>query len=238
MKKTLKKKGTPQSSRNFFDSPDHPYFRLVNGILTLTIIVSIAAAVLETVDSLTRFRQLFALTEYTAVAIFILEYIARIKFAKKPLRYICSFFGIIDLLAIIPTLLGLADFTFLKIIRIIRMLHLLRMTHVAKFADNKHKQTKVESLFLFHLEIWLATVTFAILTLGTVLYIFEDTNAPSIPAGMLWVLASIGGVNHLQPETTFGSYTLIATHVLAAGLFGTILLLTGTMIWKSVQVTK
>ena len=138
MKKRTTKKNLQRLPQNFFDSPDHPAFRLVNGLLTLTIIASIVAAVLETVTPVTPYHFLFTGTEYVAVTIFILEYIVRIKFAEKPLRYIFSFFGLIDLLAIIPTLLGLADFTFLKLVRIIRMLRLLRMTHVAKFADTKH----------------------------------------------------------------------------------------------------
>lgn len=238
MKMRASKKSTNTLPHNFFDSPDHPAFKFVNGLLTLTIIASIIAAVLETVESLTPFNLLFAGTEYTAVAIFILEYIARIKLSRKPLRYICSFFGIVDLLAIIPTLLGLADFTFLKLVRIIRMLRLLRMTHIAKFADTKHAKARFRSLYIFHLEMWLLTTLGTLLTFGTLLYIFEDTEAPSIPAGMLLVLTIIGGINHVMPETLAGTITIIAVEVTGAGLLGILLILTGTMIGKSLSETK
>ena len=69
MKKQSVKKSVPRAPRNFFDTPDHPYFHLVNGILTFTIIASITAAVLKTVDSLTPYRLLFA-TEAIGTGLF------------------------------------------------------------------------------------------------------------------------------------------------------------------------
>jgi len=140
MKKRSSKRNVVRPSHNFFDSPDHPYFRIINGVLTCTIIISCTAVVLETFDSFASYHTLFTLIEYSAVAIFTLEYIVRLKLSEKPLQYIFSFFGIIDLLAIMPTLFGLADFTFLKIVRVVRIVRLLRITHVAKLADQKHKR--------------------------------------------------------------------------------------------------
>jgi voltage-gated potassium channel len=207
----------------------------VNGVLTLTIIASISAAVLETVDSLAPYYLLFAWTEYTAVTIFIIEYLLRIKLTKKPLGYIFSYFGIIDLLAILPTLLGLADFTFLKIVRIIRMLRLLRMTHVAKFTDTKHGRSDVDSLFLFHLEMLGVACIGTLLTLGTAFYIFEDNQVPNIPLGMWWVMRIVSGTNVLQPETVEGTVTLVATQAIAAGIFGILVLLTVLILRKRLQ---
>ena len=231
----MKKKRFPH---NFFDSPDHPAFLIVNGILAFTILASITAAVLETVDSLAAYHLLFSLIEYGAVAVFTLEYIARLRLAKKPLRYIFSFFGCIDFLAIIPTLIGLADFTVLKIVRIIRMLRLLRMTHVATLADNTHKRTRAGLLYLFQLELFLITCLGALLILGTLLYIFENTLAPSIPAGMVWVIQIMAGINHVVPETVGGTYTFFATKIIGVSLFLVLFFLTGTAAWKRTHETR
>ena len=233
-----KKKRTPKrtavTTGDIFDSPHHPAFRFINHILALTTLVSVAIVALETVSSLARYQPIFTALEYAAVTIFTLEYIARIKFSKKPLRYIFSFFGIIDLIAIVPSLLGLSNLTFLKAARVVRIIRLLRMIRLAKFAEIKKETNAASSLYTLNLTIYFAALTTATLLLGAGFYIFEDKTAASIPAGMYWALRVIlGGISYPQPETTGGLITLIMARFTSMILLGMMLSLVGTIIRKA-----
>ena len=234
-----KKKRMPRhaskASGDIFDSPTHPAFQFINHILALTTLVSVAVVALETVAALAAYLPVFKALEYAAVTIFTLEYIARIKFSKKPFRYIFSFFGLIDLIAILPSLLGLSNLTFLKAARIIRIIRLLRMIRLAKFAEiEKTKSGTVSSLYTLNLEIYFIALLGATLLLGAGFYIFEDPLAPSIPVGMYWALKVIlGGISYSQPTTLGGTITLITARFTSMILLGMMLSLVGTMIRKA-----
>lgn len=240
----MKKKSTPKkakvTSRDIFDLPSHPGFRLINHILAFTTIVSIAIVTLETVESLAPYHYILAVLEYAAVAIFTLEYIARIKLSKHPLRYIFSFFGLIDLIAILPSLLGLTNLTFLKAVRIVRIIRLLRMIRMAKFAEIEKKNGTKSSLYILNLEIYFISLIGATLLLGSSFYIFETQyDARNIPAGMYWALRIfLGGLTYPEPETLGGTITLMLAQFTSIVLLGMMLTLVGTMIRKMLIGTE
>ena len=101
-----------------FERPTTRPFVVVNDFLAFVTIVSILAIVLESVASFSSYHLLFKGVEYTAVSIFTLEYIARLWITRPRRKYILSFFGIIDLISIVPTYLAVANLTFLKSSRI------------------------------------------------------------------------------------------------------------------------
>ncbi len=222
-------------SGDIFDSPSHPAFRFINHILAITTLVSVAVVALETVTSFAPYHPLLQALEYAAVTIFTLEYIARIKFSKKPLAYIFSFFGLIDLIAILPSLLGLSNLTFLKAARIVRIIRLLRMIRLAKFAEIKRKKNAAASLYTLNLEIYFIALAGTTLLLGSLFYAFEhQAAAQDIPSGMYWALRVIlGGISYPQPETLGGTITLIMTRFTSMILLGMMLSLVGTMIRKA-----
>ena len=239
-----KKKSSPNHKAKFsgdiFDSPKHPAFRIVNNVLALTTLVSIAVVTLETVASLAPYHYIFTALEYIAVVIFGLEYIARIKFSEKPFRYIFSFFGIIDLVAIVPSILGLSNLTFLKAVRIVRIVRLLRMIRMAKFAEIEKKSGVTSSLYVLNLEIYFVTLLGATLILGSSFYIFETQyDARNIPAGMYWALRIfLGGLTYPQPETLGGTITLMVAQFTSIVLLGMMLTLVGTIIRKALIGTE
>ena len=235
MKKKPKRTVSKPVPVDVFDSSGHPAFRFINHVLALTTLVSVAMVALETVAVLAPYHHIFLALEYGAVTIFTLEYIARIRFAKKPLRYIFSFFGLIDLIAIVPSLLGLSNLTFLKTARIIRIIRLLRMIRLAKFAKIKRKKNAAASLYKINLEIYIIALTGTTLLLGTLFYLFEhQAAAADIPSGMYWALKVIlGGISYPQPETIGGTITLIMTRFTSMILLGMLLSLVGTMIRKA-----
>ena len=111
--------------RIIFES-DTPKGKLFDVFLLIFIVLSIVIVALESVDSVReKFGGLLLLTEWIITIAFTLEYILRIWVVRKPWRYITSFYGIIDFLAILPTFLGLI-FTGAAGLVVIRALRLLR----------------------------------------------------------------------------------------------------------------
>lgn len=235
MKKKHKNKRLKQPRLNPFDNPHNKFFVRANAVLAVMTLVSVAAVALETVSSLHDTYQIFfTLIEWIAVVLFSAEYLTRLYLAPKPLHYVFSFFGIIDLIAILPSFLGLANLTFLKSARTIRIIRLLRMMRLAKVSRAKDKQKAARSSYKINLEIYLITLTLAILIIGSLFYLFEThVEAKDIPSGMFWALKSIlGGFPYPQPETVGGIIALVLARFTSMILLGMMLGLVGMMIRK------
>ncbi len=232
-----KKKRTKQKrwSERWFAMLEHthnPYFQVTNRILGLITLVAVLAVVLETVEFFSPYKFWIDLVEYIAVAIFTLEYIVRFLATKPKRSYVFSFFGIIDLLAIIPTYLGLGNFTFLKAARSVRTIRLLRIARLAKLARFKDQNQGKFAVLGINFEIYLLALFMLITILGGFFYLFESHRdvAENIPLGMLWVLKIIiGGLPTPQPETFGGIITLVITRFSAVMIFGFMIGLFGTI---------
>jgi voltage-gated potassium channel len=217
---------------NALEHPRNKHFKLANNILGLVTIISILAVVLETVVSLQQYLTLFVVIEWAAVVFFSLEYFIRVYATKNKKEYIFSFFGIVDLLAILPSLIGLSNFTFLKAartVRVIRLLRMIRLTKVARFSDEKEG---MKSVLGINFEIYTIAFTLALLMLGASFYLFESRpDAVDIPSGMYWALRVIlGGVSYPQPETLGGTITLIFSRFTAMIVLGMVIGLVGTIL--------
>ncbi len=234
MKRKHKNKQQRRPAINPFDNPHNKYFARANTALAIMTLVSVAAVAIETVDSFQAYHVLFVAVEWVAVVLFSAEYITRLYVSPKPLRYAFSFFGIIDLIAILPSVLGLANLTFLKSARTIRIIRLLRMMRLAKFSRSKNKEKAVQSVYKINLEIYFITLTLALLLIGSLFYIFEShAEASSIPSGMYWALKSIlGGFPYPQPETLGGIIALVFARFTSMILLGMMLGLVGMMVRK------
>ncbi|MEN9920753.1 MAG: hypothetical protein RL538_646 [Candidatus Parcubacteria bacterium] len=230
----MKKKIKKTKSVDVFDNPNNPYFVAANSVLAIMTLVSVAAIALETVTGLNeKYHLVFRGIEWLAVVLFSAEYIVRLITTKKPFRYVLSFFGIIDLVAILPSLLGMTNLTFLKSVRTVRIIRLLRMLRLAKFTRGKKKDSDSKSLQKINLEIYFLSLTLAVLVLGSLFYTFEHHHATNIPEGMYWALKSIlGGFPYPQPETLGGIITLILARFTSMILLGMMLSLIGTMLRK------
>ena len=221
-------------SADALENPKSRFFGVINDVLAITTIVSVLAIVLETVSDFEAYHTVFRSIEYIATGFFTLEYFVRLSHAKVKWRYVCSFFGLIDLLAIVPTYTGLGNFTFLKTARALRIIRLLRMVRLIKLSKLKKKEN-TSSLYALNMEIYAITLITAILSLGTLFYIFEGAqhHAKDIPTAMYWVFKAIlGGVSYPQPVTTGGTVILILARFCSMILLGLMMSLVGTIMRK------
>lgn len=229
-----KLKAVLQKSYNALEKPRNRYFLPVNYGLGLATIISVMAVILETVPSLNHWKPIFLAVEYVGVAIFTIEYILRIYYIKNRFAYIFSFYGIIDILAILPTYLGLTNLTFLKIaraIRVARMLRTLRLIKLTRFSDKKTGSQQVLGL---NFEIYTIILTIVIVIIGTLFYLAEEhKNAPTILHGMYWVFqVIIGDRTYPTPDTTLGKVVMVLARFTALIFFGLTIGIIGAIIRK------
>lgn len=184
---------------------------------------SVLVVMLETVESLeSKYGTLFFVMEWLFTILFTIEYGLRIWLVRKKRRYIFSFFGIIDLLSILPTylellLVGTHYFTVIRILRLLRMFRVLKMARHMSEANvlmNALAASRAKiAVFLFGV---LSLVTLE----GTLMYILEHGHNPqfsSIPESMYWGIVTVTtvGYGNIVPVTVMGK--LVASFMMMTG---------------------
>lgn len=186
--------------------------KLFDVALFAAIMLSVTATILNSVESvheaygawLTGINWLFTL-------LFTVEYGLRLYCAKNPARYARSFFGVVDLLAVLPAYLSL--FTpgtrFLDVIRILRMLRIFRVMKMVQYVNDGDLLLNALVASRRKIGIFLFTVLTLVVILGSLMYVIErDTNAgfSSIPVGIYWAIVTLTTVGYgdISPQTGLG----------------------------------
>ncbi|MEK7542091.1 MAG: ion transporter [Patescibacteria group bacterium] len=210
----------------------------VNDFLSLITIISILGIILETVPFLDPYTNFFQAVEYITVFFFSFEYIGRVVATKKPLRYIVSFFGIVDFLAILPTYLGLSNLTYLKsarmfrILRFLRVLRLVKLTRVIKKGSHHEDIEHYSSIHSMTIKIYLFAMLTTVVVLGTLIYVFESDQLAfsSIPSGMLWTLQAILGDSTATPKSLPGQMINLVARFVGLVMLGFLIHIVGTTV--------
>lgn len=214
--------------------PGSKYFFFASDALAVVTIISVVAVVLETVPSLSDHIHVFNFIEWVAVAIFTIEYLARLYISNPRWKYPVSFFGIIDLVSILPTFLGVGNLTFLKSARALRVVRLLRLVRLAKLS-HLHKAHSDESLGAIGLNtlIFFVVLVLALLLSGTLIYLFETgvEAFTSIPAGMWWSFqVFMGGIPVAEPLSALGGVVYVFSRFLGFILIGVLVGVVGNIL--------
>ena len=190
--------------------------------LLIAIILSIIVVMLESVPSLSaKYHDIFSVIEWIFTGFFTIEYIARIISIGKPAKYIFSFYGIIDLLSILPTYLSIfiVGSESLMVIRAVRLLRIFRILKLARFLkESKQLGDSLRASRHRILVFLLAVLTLATI-LGTVMYLVESADAgfTSIPRSIYWAIITLTTVGYgdIAPITPLGQF--IASIVMIMG---------------------
>ncbi|MBE0667918.1 MAG: ion transporter [Bacteroidales bacterium] len=192
----------------------------------VTIIVLILISILLVlVDSIAALHEKHKVVLYTAewviTGIFLIEYILRIYVLDKPFRYIFSFFGIIDLLAILPNFIGLifAGSQSLMVIRAVRLIRIFRIFKLSRYTSAGRTLARAlyksrEKIFMF-----ISVILTLVVIFGTIMYLIEgEANGfTSIPVSIYWAIVTLTTVGYgdISPVTGMGQF--IASIVMIMG---------------------
>ncbi|HII02687.1 TPA: ion transporter [Methanosarcinaceae archaeon] len=190
---------------------DTPAGKLFDEILILAILLSIIVVMLDSVSSIAvRYGDLFYTLEWIFTILFTMEYFLRLICVGRPTRYATSFFGIIDLLAILPTYLSLMlpGSQYLLVIRSLRLLRVFRVLKLAQYIGEADLLIKALRASRRKITLFLFTVLTLVVILGSLMYVIEgaDSGFTSIPRSIYWAIITLTTVGYgdIVPETNLG----------------------------------
>lgn len=218
---------------------DTPAGKLFDVILLITILASIILVMLESINSFDeKYHTFLNISEWIITILFSIEYIARIVTVKKPLKYILSFYGIIDLLSTIPKYLSLmlAGTHALVALRALRLLRVFRILKLARYLGASNQLANAIKASRAKISVFLFAVLIAAIIFGTIMYLVEgeENGFTNIPKSVYWCIVTLTtvGFGDIAPQTPLGQ--LIASIIMILG-YGIIAVPTGIV---SAEYTK
>lgn len=205
--------------------------RLFDQALIAAILISVAVVIADSVQGLrVPHHTLFMALEWLFTGLFTLEYIARLVCVRHPWRYATSFFGVIDLIAILPTYFALLfpEAHALIDVRIFRLLRIFRVFKLAAFVTEYQSLGSALIASRRKIMIFLSVVMMIVLVMGTLMYVVEGPKHgfTNIPTSVYWAITTMTtvGFGDITPKTDFGR--LIASLMMLLG-WGTLAVPTG-----------
>ena len=207
--------------------------KLFDIILLAAILLSIIGVMLESVDEIDKkYHELIIAFEWGFTILFTIEYFFRIYAVNRPFKYIFSFMGIVDLLAIIPTYL---IFIFpavhwMSVIRAIRLIRIFRIFKLSRYLRGAHTMQIALRSSRPKIIVFLLSVMLLVIILGTLMYIIESSASTNgfenIPDSIYWAIITLTtvGYGNIVPMTIFGK--IVASFIMILG-YGIIAVPTG-----------
>lgn len=221
---------------------DTPVGKLFDVILLIAILASIVLVMLESVESIdNKYHGLLDISEWIITILFSIEYIARIVVVKKPIKYITSFYGIIDLLSTIPKylsllLVGSHSLVAFRALRLLRVFRILKLTRYIGESTNFVRALKTSRA---KIAVFLSFVLILCIILGTIMYLVEskESGFTSIPRSVYWAIVTLTTVGYgdIAPITPLGQF--IASIIMIMG-YGIIAVPTGIVSSEMTRINK
>lgn len=227
--KLEKSKRTKQREKIFeviFEA-DSFYGKLFDVVLLFTILISVMLVMLESVPIINaKYHHILIIFEWFITILFTIEYALRLYCVRRPWRYFFSFYGIIDLLSILPTYMGILypSTKYLSSIRILRLFRIFRIFRLTKFMRGGNILLGAFKRAQAHITVFLSFVILVGVVLGSFMYILE-ADAPgslitTMPSGIYWALMTLTtiGYGDITPVTAPGRFLASTVMVLGYGV--------------------
>ena len=210
---------------------DTPTGKFFDVLLIALIVLSVGTVMLDSVESYSlKYGKLFYRLEWGFTIIFTIEYFLRLSCIARPSRYAVSFFGVVDLLAILPTYISLIfpGSHYLLVIRLLRVLRVFRVLKIVQYVGEADLLMSAIEASRRKITIFLFAV-FTIATIaGSLMYVIEgaESGFTSIPRSIYWSVVTLTTVGYgdISPTTPLGQG--LATIIMLMG-YGIIAVPTG-----------
>jgi voltage-gated potassium channel len=216
--------------------------RLFDLVLIGCILASVGAVVLDSMAEVhVRYGALLAAAEWGFTIAFTIEYVARLACVRHPLRYARSFFGVIDLLAVLPTYLALLvpGVHALVDVRVLRLIRVFRIFKLGAYVHEFGALARALSASRRKIAVFVGFVALVVLIMGTLMYVVEGpaNGFTSIPMGVYWAITTMTtvGFGDITPKTDLGK--MIASVMMLLG-WGTLAVPTGIVSAEFVQQSR
>ena len=199
--------------------------------ILVLILGSIIVVVLDSVGEIRiEYHKFFSVLEWTFTILFTLEYLLSLWLSNRKIGYVLSFYGLVDLFAIVPTYLSLflLNTQFLVVIRSLRLLRVIRILKLGRYLNEAEFLKEALNASKAKIQIFIGSVLAIVLIAGTLMYIVEgpESGFTSIPMSMYWAIVTLTtvGFGDITPLTAFGKF--LASLIMLMG-YGIIAVPTG-----------
>lgn len=199
--------------------------KLFDVLLIVAIVISVLAVMLSTVNGIAwSYGEIFFVAEWVFTVVFTLEYLTRLFCVKRPSVYARSFFGIIDLLSVLPTYLellvtGASYMLVIRIFRILRVFRILKLTRYVGEADALMEALTASRRKIF---VFLYAVITLVVIFGSLMYLIEGPTRgfTSIPRGVYWSIVTLTTVGYgdITPATPLGQALSAVIMIMGYGI--------------------
>jgi len=191
-------------------------------LLIVSILASVIAIMLDSVNSINiLYGDFLYAVEWFFTIVFSIEYVLRLICVGRPLLYASSFFGIVDLVAIIPTYISLfiPGTEYLLVIRILRILRIFRVLKLVKYMGEAILLIKALRASSRKITVFIFTVVTLVIILGSLMYLIEgaQNGFTSIPRSIYWAIVTLTTVGYgdISPQTNIGQ--MLAAFIMILG---------------------
>ena len=201
---------------------DTPTGKQFDVVLMIFIILSVITVMLESVQDINdQYAWLFEILEWIFTIFFTIEYILRLYCVYRPMKYALSFFGIVDLVSILPTYISFLfpEARALAAVRAMRILRVFRIFKLAHFIKEGYMIASAMRASMPKITVFLVFIVLCVTVMGSVMYLVEggpDSAFDSIPRSIYWAIVTLTTVGYgdISPTTPFGQFLAAAIMIM------------------------